>query len=50
MTPAGYEWRGVLAGAYANDKAMSRMVDHLVNIDTGAVLCKKIKPELMCDI
>lgn len=50
MTPAGYEWRGVLAGAYANDKAMSRMVDHLVNIDTGAVLCKKIKPERMCDI
>lgn len=50
LTVSRYEWRSVLAGAYANDKAMSRMVAHLVDVNTEAVLCKKIKPERMSDI
>jgi hypothetical protein len=50
MTLPGYEWRGVLAGAYKTEKSMEKGVDHLVNIETGAVLCKRIKPERMCDI
>lgn len=45
-----FEWRGVLAGAYANDAAMSKAVEHLVDIDNGSVLCRKIKPERMSDI
>jgi hypothetical protein len=45
-----YEWRGVLAGAYANDKAMARMVAHLVDVETGETLCRRVHRDRMCDI
>lgn len=45
-----YEWRGVLAGAYLTDKAMARMVAHLVDVESGYTLCGRIERDRMCDV
>lgn len=43
------KWHGVLAGAYANDAAMERMVVHLCDEELRP-LCRRVKPERICDI